>query len=168
MHETPEDLAELAGLLQRSYANAGPHLLAIHDPARRSTPEEIVARLQGMRLLVLATVSAKGRPLTGPVDGILYRGAFHFASSHDSTRIRHIRARPWVSATHLPGEEFAVTVHGRAEIVDLRAPESAGLRQTLLDIYTPRYGDSWEEFMDAATYVRIDAERMFAFRWGES
>ncbi|MGZ4345191.1 MAG: pyridoxamine 5'-phosphate oxidase family protein [Solirubrobacteraceae bacterium] len=164
MHETPEDLAELAALLHDSYANAGPHLLAIHDPARRATPEEIVARLQGMRLLVLATVSAKGRPLTGPVDGIFYRGAFHFASSHDSTRIRHIRVRPCVSATHLPGEEFAVTVHGMAQILEMSAPENAGLRQTLLDIYTPQYGESWEEFMDAATYARIDAERMFAFR----
>lgn len=168
MHETPTDLAQIAALLERSYATAGSHLLAIHDPARRPTPEEIVARLQGMRLLALATVSAKGRPTIGPVDGIFYRGAFHFGSSEQSTRIRHIRARPWVSATHLPGEEFAVTVHGKAEILDLKASENSGFREALLDIYTPRYGDSWERFMDASVYARIDAERMFAFRSNES
>jgi hypothetical protein len=167
MHETSTDLANLATLLDDSYATAGPHLLTIHDPARRPSAEEIVARLQGMRLLALATVSAKGHPIIGPVDGIFYRGAFHFGSSEDSARIRHIRARPWVSATHLPGEEFAVTVHGSAQILDLSAPETAGLRETLLDICTPRYGDSWEEFMDASFYARIDAERMFAFRANE-
>jgi hypothetical protein len=35
---------------------------------------------------------------------------------------------------------------------------------TLLEIYVPRYGDQWEAFMEASVYVRIDAERMFAFR----
>ena len=102
------------------------------------------------------------------MDGIFYRRAFHFGSSEDSVRIRHIRARPWVSATHLPGEDFAVTVHGTAQILDLSDPEHVGFRATLLEIYTPRYGDSWEEFMDASVYARIEAERMFAFRSGES
>jgi hypothetical protein len=80
-------------------------------------------------------------------------------------RYRHIRARPDVSATHLPGEEFAVTVHGRAVFVDVREPEGAGLRQTLLEVYVPRYGPSWEEFLDSiGVYARIEARRMFTFR----
>jgi hypothetical protein len=69
-----------------------------------------------------------------------------------------------VSATHLPGEEFAITVHGRAVPVDIGAPEGAGLRKTLLEIYVPRYGEDWEEFLDSGPlYARIDAERMFSF-----
>ncbi len=117
-----------------------------------------------MSLLALATVTADGRPLVGPVDGIFYRGAFHFGSSPDSVRFRHIRQRPWVSATHLPGEELAVTVHGQAFPVDVRSADHAGLRQTLLDIYVPRYGAEWETFLDSGpTYARIDAERMFTF-----
>jgi nitroimidazol reductase NimA-like FMN-containing flavoprotein (pyridoxamine 5'-phosphate oxidase superfamily) len=164
MYETDEDLEALQALLDRSYAAAGPHLVRIHNPDRRADAAEVASRLAGMRLLVLGTVSAAGRPVVGPVDGIFYRGAFHFASAPDSTRMRHIRARPHVSATHLPGEAFAVTVHGTAEVVDLTAPVHAGLRRTLLEIYTPRYGAEWEAFMDAATYARIDAARMFAFR----
>jgi hypothetical protein len=162
MHETAEDLAALQELLDRSYAAAGPHLLRIHTPERRLTAEQVVERLTGMCLLALATVSADGRPLVGPVDGIFFRGAFHFGSSPDSVRFRHIAARPWVSATHLPGEELAVTVHGRAERVDV---SSGAFRQTLLDIYTPRYGDEWgESFLDSGpVYARIDAERMFTF-----
>src|SRR4051794_30075773 len=118
MHETPEDLAALQELLDRSYASAGPHLLAIHTPERRLTAEQLSERLTGMRLLALATVTADGRPIVGPVDGVFFRGAFHFGSSPESLRFRHIRLRPQVSATHLPGEELAVTVHGRASIVD--------------------------------------------------
>jgi hypothetical protein len=78
-------------------------------------------------------------------------------------RFRHIRARPDVSATHLPGEELAVTVHGRAVLVDPR--EDLRFRQALLDIYVPRYGPEWEtDFLDSGpVYARIEATRMFAF-----
>jgi nitroimidazol reductase NimA-like FMN-containing flavoprotein (pyridoxamine 5'-phosphate oxidase superfamily) len=164
MHETQDDLARLQDLIDRSYASAGEHLLAIHTPERRLTAEQVSERLTGMTLLALATVTADGRPIVGPVDGIFYRGAFHFGSSPESVRFRHIRARPQVSATYLPGEELSVTVHGRAEIVDTRAEEAAGFRQTVLDIYVPRYGEEWVEFMDSGPlYARIGAERMFTF-----
>lgn len=117
-----------------------------------------------MRLLSLATVTSDGRPLVGPVDGIFYRGAFHFGSSPGSVRFRHIRQRPCVSATHLPSEEFAVTVHGKASIVDVKDEEHSGFRQTLLDVYVPRYGEEWETFLDSGpVYARIAADRMFTF-----
>jgi uncharacterized pyridoxamine 5'-phosphate oxidase family protein len=162
VHETPADLAALQDLLDRSFAAAGRHLLRIITPERRLTAEQVATRLTGMRLLALATVTADGRPIVGPVDGIFYRGAFHFGSSPDSVRFRHIRARPHVSATHLPGEELAVTVHGRAEIVDTRP--GSRFRQVLLDVYTPRYGAQYERFIDSGpVYARIDADRMFTF-----
>jgi nitroimidazol reductase NimA-like FMN-containing flavoprotein (pyridoxamine 5'-phosphate oxidase superfamily) len=165
MKETPDDLAALDDLLARSYASAGSHLLRIHTPERRMSARQVAERLTGMRLLALATTTRDGRPIVGPVDGIFLRGAFHFGSAPDSVRFRHIRARPWVSATHLPGEELAVTVHGRALPVDVTTEEGAELRQALLDIYVPRYGPEWErDFLDRGpVYARIDAERMFAF-----
>ena len=165
VHETPEDLARLQELLDRSFAGAGPHLLRIITPERRLSAEQVAEGLPGMRLLALATATADGRPVVGPVDGVFYRGAFHFGSSPDSVRARHIGARPQVSATHLPGEELAVTVHGVAEPVDLRAPSGAGFRRALLDIYVPRYGAEWEaDFLDGGpVYWRIEAERMFSF-----
>jgi uncharacterized pyridoxamine 5'-phosphate oxidase family protein len=165
MHETPEDIAALQDVIDRSYENAGRHLLRIHDPERRLSAEQVAERLTGMRLLTLATVTADGRPIAGPVDGIFYRGAFHFGSAPYSVRFRHIRQRPQVSAVHLPGEELAISVHGRAVLVDIAAPENQGLRQTVLDIYVPRYGPEWEtNIMDAgAMYARIEAEKMFTF-----
>jgi hypothetical protein len=161
MHECPQDIAALQDVIDRSYAAAGPHLLAIHTPERRLSAEQVCARLTGMSLLALATVSAAGRPVVGPVDGIFFRGAFHFGSAPESVRARHIAARPWVSATHLPGEELAITVHGRAEPVDVSAGD---FRQALLDIYVPRYGESWADMLDGgAIYWRIEAERMFTY-----
>ena len=165
MHETPEDIVALQALLDHSYEAAGGHMRRITTPERRVMADELVARLTGMCLLVLATVTADGRPVTGPVDGIFYRGAFHFGTAPDAIRMRHIRKRPQVSATHLPAEEFAVNLQGRAVEIDIRAPEHAGFRQTLLDIYVPRYGPEWEtSFLDSGpVYARIEAEKMFTF-----
>jgi hypothetical protein len=164
VHETAADLAALQDLLDSSYASAGSHLRSIITPERRVDAEEVASRLTGMRLLALATVTADGRPLVGPVDGIFFRGSFHFGSSPDSVRFRHIRSRPHVSATHLPGEEFAVTVHGLAVPVDVKSDAGADLRRTLLEVYVPRYGSQWEEFLDSGPlYASIEAERMFTF-----
>ena len=72
------------------------------------------------------------------------------------------RALPQVSATHLPGEELAVTVHGRAVPVSIEP--GSDFRRVLLEIYTPRYGADWERFLDSGpVYARIEAERMFVF-----
>lgn len=163
MHETPEDLDRLQRLLDESYDAAGPHLREVTTPDRRLDAAGLVERLQGMCLLVLATTTADGRPITGAVDGVFYRGAFHFGTSPDALRWRHLLRRPWVSATHLPGEILSVTVHGRAVPLDMAAPSSAGFRETLLSIYQPRYGESWGAMLDTASYARIEAERMFTF-----
>jgi len=164
MHDSPADLAALQDLLDSSYASASAHLLRIHTPERRLSAGEVAQRLTGMCLLALATVTAGCRPVVGPVDGVFYRGAFYFGSSPDSIRFRHIRARPQVSATHLPGEELAVTVHGRAVPADVQDERNDGFRRALLEIYVPRYGPQWEEFLDSGpVYARIDADRMFTF-----
>jgi hypothetical protein len=164
VHETAADLVDLQSLLDRSMAAAGPHLASVVTPDRLIGARELCARLEGMRLLTVATATADGRPLASAVDGIFYRGAFHFGTAPNAVKIRHLRARPHLSAVHLPGEHFAVTVHGTAEFVDLRDAAAAGLRQTILDIYAPQYGSEWEEFMDSeAVYVRIAPRRMFVF-----
>src|SRR3954453_19663558 len=166
LRDPPADLAALQALLDRSHAAGGAHLLRILTPERRLTAEQVAERLTGMKLLALATVTSDGRPIVGPVDGIFYRGAFHFGSSPDSVRFRHIDKRPYVSATHLPGEELAVTVHGRALPVEVEG----GFRQVLLDIYVPRYGPEWEtEFLDSGPrYARIEAERMFTYAFEDA
>jgi uncharacterized pyridoxamine 5'-phosphate oxidase family protein len=159
LHETPDDLAALQALLDKSYESAGQHLKRIITPERRLTAEQLAERLKGMCLLALATVTADGRPIVGPVDGVFFRGTFHFGSAPDSVRFRHIYKRPHVSATHLPGEELAVTVHGRAVPIDILS-DSEELRQAYREVYGPDWGELAEK---GAQYARIDADRMFTF-----
>jgi hypothetical protein len=41
---------------------------------------------------------------------------------------------------------------------------SGELREVLLEIYVPRYGEEWAEMLESgAVYARIEAERMFTF-----
>lgn len=57
-----------------------------------------------------------------------------------------------------------MTVHRRAAPLGIRDAANAGFRQTLLDIYLPRYGPEWETFLDSGPiYARIEPDRMFAF-----
>ena len=75
MLETPEEIDRLQQLLDRSAAGAGAHLRGIISDDHRLSAVQVCERLQGMRLLVVATVTADGRPLAGPVDGGL-KGLF--------------------------------------------------------------------------------------------
>jgi general stress protein 26 len=165
MLETPEELGNLQRLLDRSMTGAGEHLRGIITGERRLSAADLAARLRGMRLLTVATVTADGRPLAGPVDGYFLHGTFWFSSGRNSVRMRHLAARPAVSATHLPGEELAVTVHGRAELLDLRDPAAAELRQAMLDWYVPRQGPEFESWLNAldAVAARVEPAKMFTF-----
>lgn len=157
MRETDEDLDWLQGILDRTYASAGGHLRDIHTDAARVTARDLVARLDGMQVLVVATVTADGRPLTGPVDGFLYRGRWHFGTSPEAVRARHLARSPAVSATHVRGEELVVTVHGRARLLDL-AGSDAGFAEVL----RAQYGGDWDDWSGGSPYYAIEPDRMYA------
>ena len=161
MYETPKDVAQLQALLDESHASMGQHMRSILTPERQLSAPDLIDRLQGMKLLTLATVNRRGEPRVGPVDGHFYRGAFWFGSAPDSVRFRHIRARPAVSATHLDGERFAVTVHGTAKLVDVTGDGMAGFRDLLIETY----GESWWHEVGAPSqFARIEAHRMYTYR----
>jgi hypothetical protein len=163
--ETPGEIEQLKQLLDRSAAGAGTHLSGIISDERRLTAARVCERLQGMRLLVVATVTADGRPLAGPVDGYFLHGSFYFSSGRDSVRMRHLAVRPAVSATYLAGEELAITVHGRAELFDVSDPARGELRQAMLDHYLPRQGPAFETWLDQVDPIgaRIAADKMFTY-----
>jgi hypothetical protein len=169
MLETPEEVDGLQKLLDRSAAAAGPHLRGIISDDRRLSAAAVCQLLQGLRLLVVATVTADGRPLAGPVDGYFLHGSFYFSSGRDSVRMRHLAVRPGVSATYLPGENLALTVHGRAELFDVNDPARGELRQAMLDHYLPLQGPGFQTWLDQVDGVgaRIVAEKMFTFSSGK-
>lgn len=165
MNETPDEVNRLQQLLDESAIGAGPHLRGIITDDRRLSAEEVCQRLQGMCLLALATVTRDGRPLVGSVDGYLLHGSFYFSSGRSSVRMRHLAARPAVSAIHLPGEELAVTVHGLAELFEVSDPARGELRRAMLDYYLPRQGPAFETWLDREDPIgaRIEAGKMFTF-----
>jgi hypothetical protein len=170
MLETPEELADLQILLDESAAAAGPHMAGIITNERRLDAVQLTRRLQGMCLLAVATVTADGRPLGGAFDGYFLHGAWWFSTGPESVRIRHLKARPGITATYLPGEEMSVTAHGRAELFDLQAPQCADLRQAMLDHYLPKQGPAFQEWLDSLSGgygVRIDARKLFTFAAAE-
>ena len=168
MLESPQELDRMQSLLDASMASAGPHLRGIISAERRLDARQLTGRLQGLCLLVLATATADGRPLAGPVDGYFLHGTFWFSSGTESVRMRHLATRPAVSATHLPAEEFAVTVHGRAQCYPMDDPACAELRRAMLDAYLPKQGPAFEEWLDNADALaaRIEPEKMFTFHLG--
>jgi general stress protein 26 len=163
--ESAQELSALQNLLDASMAAAGPHAREIIDEERRLDARHLTEQLQGMRLLVLASVTADGRPLTAPVDGYFLHGTFWFSIGTEAVRARHLAVRPPVSATHLPGESLAVTVHGTAELFELRSDAGAELRQAMLDHYLPIQGPSFGQWMEEvqALGARIDPAKMFTF-----
>ena len=159
MRETESDVQRLQGVLDMSHERAGSQLRSVITPERRLTAVDLVTRLTGMKILALATANSKGAPVVGPVDGIFYRGEFWFGTSPSALRIRHIRRNPAVSATHVPGEELAVTVHGTAHIEGVPADLPGGFGEVCREIY----GDGWLEWGEGAVYCRIEPARMFTF-----
>jgi len=71
--------------------------------------------------------------------------------------------KPFVIA--VPGEDLAVTLHGRAEWVPLGSPDCRALRQAMLDEYLPKQGPAFEEWIGQADAVgvRIAPDRVFTF-----
>src|SRR5262249_45209209 len=140
VHETPSDLAWLQGLLDRSYEGAGAHLRSITTPQRRIPASELGALLPGVQILDVATVTASGHPRVAPVDGLFFRGRFHFGSSRTSLRYRNLVERPEVSACHVRGEELSIVVHGRVGLFALGDAGHGAFRDYCNEVYVPRYG----------------------------
>ncbi|MDA8062592.1 MAG: pyridoxamine 5'-phosphate oxidase family protein [Actinomycetota bacterium] len=171
MHETPEQLDRLQALLDASATAAGAHLRSIVIEERRVDAGRLCALLTGMRLLTVATVTADGRPIAGPVDGYFLHGAFWFSTSRHSVRAQHLSMRPAVSATHVPHERLAVSAHGMAVLFSFPGSETDELRQAMLDHYLPLQGASFEEWLEGMSdgvAGRIDARKLFAFSMPDS
>jgi hypothetical protein len=94
VRETPADIEWLQQLLDRSDANAGKHLLRIFDGANRLSATGLVAKLDGIFEMHLATLSRDGAPLAAPIDAISLHGKVLFSSAGPRS------ARGFSSATH--------------------------------------------------------------------
>jgi hypothetical protein len=159
LRETAEDIAWLQALIDTSHAGAGPHLRSIFDDERRVAAAELPARLAGVQILHLATVTAACEPRVAPVDGLFIHCRWHFGTARGAVRATHLKARPAASASVAHGERFAILVHGRVAPIDFASPEHADARACFIETY----GDGWEEFAAPNLYWRLDPERVLTF-----
>lgn len=138
MHEMKKDLAKLQRALNKSYASAGEHLRSMFEPELRSSAEDLAGALTGIFVINLAVVTASCEPLVAPVDGLFYRGRLWFGLPPKSQRVRHVRARPAVSATYIEGEMpegCCLIVHGTAREVTYGHPMHVGYAKYVLPLY---------------------------------
>jgi Pyridoxamine 5'-phosphate oxidase len=123
MRETPEEIAELQALIDRTMAHINPHFAAIVTKKNRLTARQIVAYLQGTRIVAFGTVSQKGEPRVSPLDSLFLHGRFTLSTDVAATRIGHLRANPACSAVYLEGDRVAVVVNGRVEWIERGHPD---------------------------------------------
>lgn len=107
-------MAALRDLLARSRRRSTEHLRSIVDDDRALSAAEVVAALGGMKVVSLATVTARGEPRISAVDGHFLHGTWLWGTSGTSAKARHLAARPAVSVAHVDGEALAVFAHGTA------------------------------------------------------
>jgi general stress protein 26 len=157
VYETEEQMAELQAVLDRSFERLGRHASVILTPERRLTARQVVKYLEGMKHIVVGTVTPIGEPRVAPVDGHFLRGRFWFGTGEAAVRVRHLRRNPAISACHVAGDAIGIVIHGRAALFGPDDPEGEAMRRHFTDYYgTDPY--TWPG--GNATWVRIDPEIM--------
>jgi general stress protein 26 len=151
VHETSDELEALQRLIDESIASSGAHLTSIIKASRQLSARQLAAALTGMKVLVVATVTAAGEPRTSCVDGHFLHGTWIFGTDASAVKARHLRARPALSVTHADGERMAVFMHGHAEYITER--DSAF--KPLDEHYIAHYGSSPTDWGPSPIFVRV-------------
>ncbi|MEM7017750.1 MAG: hypothetical protein AAF512_10495 [Pseudomonadota bacterium] len=143
MHETPEDLAQLQDLLDRSYAAAGQHLLNNFSEQSRLTATELVETLDGIFEIHIAVINAEGAPIVAPVDAVIFRGKIWFGFPPGAYRNKLLRQDDRVSASYTRGESFLLLAHGTARQVLADEPVFEPYYAYIRELYVKAYGPGW-------------------------
>jgi hypothetical protein len=159
MRETQDEIEALQRLLDDSIASAGAHLTGIVTESRRLSARQLVVELAGMKVLVVATVTATGEPRTSCVDGHFLHGTWIFSTAASARKARHLRARPALSVTHADGERMALFAHGRGEYITASDPGFGPLDEYFIE----QYGSSPTEWSPDPVFVRLRPHWMVAY-----
>jgi Pyridoxamine 5'-phosphate oxidase len=117
MHETPETVAELQAIIDRSARTAGPAIaMNFIGGGWQMSAEEFIAFWGEERMATISTASGKGAVHAAPLEVRLIDGKFHATGFADSQRLRDHRANPRCAITSWDGPYRAVIVYGVAEI----------------------------------------------------
>lgn len=160
MHETPDEIAALDALMEASHAQGTHHLREIVSGERRWDAARVVAELTGMRVLTLATVTARGEPRVSAVDGHLLHGRWTFGTDGRSAKARHLERRPAVSVAHVDGERLGVFCHGSA----VRLTPSHPAWEGTIAHWTRHYGSDPTTWGDDIRMYLVEPTWFLAYR----
>jgi general stress protein 26 len=149
--ETEDELDSLQRLLDDSRAGATEHLRGIINERRSLTAANVTMLLTGMKVIALATVTARGEPRVSAVDGHFLHGTWTWSTEGSSAKARHLDARTAVSVAHIDNEEVAVFSHGTAE----RLTSADPLWDETLAHWTAHYGGSPLDWGDDIRLYRL-------------
>ncbi len=159
MRETPEDLQRLQALLDRSIEGAGEFLRSSFGmPEHSLSAVQLVHLLRGVRNVAFATVTRSGEPRVAPIGALFFRGRFHVPTVATAARTRHLVQRPATSLTLYEGDDLAVIVHGKAEVLDQDHPDFPPLEEALR-----RSGGGSVLQWGEGVYLRVEAEKLYTF-----
>jgi len=156
MLETPDETDRLQRLLDDSHGRATEHLRGIIADDRTLAARHIVGLLTGMKVISVATVTARGEPRISAMDGHFLHGTWTFGTSRTAAKARHLAARPAVSVAHVDGEALAVFSHGR--VVELVGDALAAADEH----WTSHYGSSPLTWGDVVMW-RLDPSWMVGY-----
>lgn len=159
MQETEQDRLRLQRCIEASIESAGDFLRkAFQMPDKSLDASELAALFQDMPVLAAATTSRSGAPRVAPTGAIFYRGRFHLPTVQQAARVRMLAHESGISLTYYEGNDLAVIVHGRAELIE---PEHADYL-ALLELHDT-YAESTVEDWGDGLFIRVYAERIFSF-----
>ncbi len=161
MLETADEITALQMLLDASHASSTDHLRGIINDDRTLSAHDLVALLTGMKVVSVATMTARGEPRISALDGHFLHGTWTFSTSGTAAKARHMQARPSISVAHVDNEELAVFSHGRAE----RMRESDRDWDETIGHWTAHYGSSPMEWGDDIHMYRYRSHWMVGYAW---
>ncbi|SFS09557.1 Pyridoxamine 5'-phosphate oxidase [Agrococcus baldri] len=160
MRETDAELEHLQRLIDASHAGGTSHLREIISGDHVMDARAVVAALDGMRVLSLATVTAAGEPRVSAVDGHFLHGAWTFGTDGRAAKARHIAARSAVSAAHVDGERIGVFCHGRA----VRLTQDSATWDETIAHWSSHYGSDPTSWGDDVRMYRIEPHWLVGYR----
>jgi uncharacterized pyridoxamine 5'-phosphate oxidase family protein len=159
MLESEDDVRALQALLDRTFAQANPHLTSIVKPERRLNARQVVRYLQGTKHVAFATVNARGEPRVAPLDGVFIHGRFTVSTGGSAARLRHLRANPACSAAHMDGDTVGIVAHGHATVIGRDEPGVEEIEPVWREIY----GSSPFEWGEGVVFMRLEPTSMWAY-----
>ena len=159
MLESEDEIRELQALIDRTFAQANPHLAGIVKPERRLTARQATAHLQGINHVAFATVTAGGAPRVSPLDTLFVHGRFTLSTGSGSTRARHLRQNPACSAVHLQGDRIAIVANGTVEWITREHPEHDEIHR----VWSEAYESDPYTWGDGVVLFRLRPTSMWAY-----